>query len=159
MRIAIALIAGALLGVAFTACPTSDCANTPSCENNQAQNCVDSCTVGPCSTGFTSRDCGDQTCEVLIGDPQSTRFSHARAVCAVDTNLCDPATAPPPQCDQNRNITGCSAYKRNVTVSCAQAAVYFTNPSCCTTGINEDAGVTDAGVDAGTADAGTDGGP
>lgn len=151
----IGVIAAAMF---VTACPDRDhCAVAPACEDRQAINCVTSCNFGgPCSTGSHLRDCAEaQTCEVIPGRPQSTRFTAARAVCATSATTCNPDTAPPPRCDFKGSVSGCSGYGREIAVACAQAAVYFATATCCTSGTNPDAG-TDAGT---SADGGTDGGP
>lgn len=160
-KLAVVLLVGALCGLGLAGCPGDDCADAPVCRNGKAVNCVSSCSVGPCSTGATIRDCGEQQCEVIAGDPQSIRFSIARAVCVNDPNACDPSTSGPPVCDLKGSVTGCSPYKRIITASCAQAAVFFADAPCCTTGVNADAGTVDAGVpDAGSSlDGGQDGGP
>lgn len=146
----IPLLASAI--VLLSACPDRNyCLDAPACENNRAINCVDSCQQGPCSTGAHLRDCaGAEKCEVVPGRPQSLRFNPARAVCTLDSDSCDPLTAAPPQCDGQGAVSGCSSYNRRVVVACAQAAVYFENPSCCVTGINPDAGSRDADTDGGS---------
>jgi hypothetical protein len=150
------LLAASLLTFAVSAllgCPAQDpCDVAPSCDGKQALNCITSCTSGPCSTGGSSRSCAEaETCEVIPGPSQSLQFTSARAVCAINEAACDPASAPPAQCDGKGNITGCSGYKRNISVSCSQAGAYFVSSACCTTGINADAGTsTDGGRDGGT---------
>ncbi|MFL5319190.1 MAG: hypothetical protein ACJ790_06000 [Myxococcaceae bacterium] len=159
-NLAAAAVVTALFVLGLAGCPTDDCANAPACQNGKALNCVDSCSVGPCSTGANFRDCGQLSCEVVIGNPASVRFSHDRALCVNDATACDPKTAPPPQCDFKGSVSGCSQYGRNITADCAQAAVFFDNATCCLTNVNPDAGAPDSGTpDAGSPDGGTDGGP
>lgn len=153
------LFAASLCAAALTltaGCPDRNlCEVAPACEGANAINCISSCSVGPCSTGGQSHTCAEaEVCEVISGPRQSLRFNPARAVCAVNPTPCDPATAPPPQCDGQDNLSGCSGYNRVITVPCSQAGIYFDSSACCTTGINPDAGVT---TDAGT-DGGVDGG-
>lgn len=142
--------------IAVIGCPAQDpCEVAPACEGKNALNCITSCSVGPCSTGGTTKTCAEgETCEVIPGPAQSLTFASARAVCAQNSTVCDPATAPPPQCDGAGNISGCSGYRRFITTSCAQAGAYFSSSSCCTTGINAD-----AGTDGGRPDGGADAGP
>jgi hypothetical protein len=139
-----------------SACSGGDlCAQAPRCDDTEAINCETGCTVGPCSTGPTVQDCGeDTTCTVVPGDRTDARFYRARAVCARALTACNPADAPPPVCEGERFVTGCSAYRRDLRVPCAQAALYFAQvPACCRGAAG------DGGSDAGTPDAGTgDGG-
>jgi hypothetical protein len=151
----VALLAASLTVVALAGCPARDyCAESPLCEDNRAVNCEPSCQVGPCSNGPKFRECGAQTrCEIRPGDPSSTRFFRARAVCVLpQTDVCDPATAPTPTCDGLGNITGCSAYKRVIVASCSQAGLFFASSACCASGPG------DGGTDGGTPDGGTGGG-
>ena len=88
------------------------------------------------------------------GDINDPRFFRSRAVCAKSLSVCDPATAPAPVCDGQGFVAGCSAYRRDIRVTCAQAGVYFANAACCRGG-GTDAGTTDAGTeDGGIPDAG-----
>ncbi|WP_240359169.1 hypothetical protein [Pyxidicoccus trucidator] len=143
--------------VLFTAaCSGGDlCAQAPRCDDSEALNCETACAVGPCSTGPTVQDCGEgATCTVVPGNRTDSRFYGSRAVCALERTACNPADAPPPVCEGDRLVTGCSAYLRNIRVPCSQAGLYFTRvPACCLGGTG------DGGMDAGTRDAGTgDGG-
>ncbi len=136
----------------FTAgCSEDLCAQAPRCDDTEAINCETACTVGPCSTGPTVQECGEgASCTVVPGSRSDSRFYRSRAVCALEREACNPADAPPPVCEGNRLVTGCSAYLRNIRVPCSQAGLYFAQvPACC------QGGGGDAGTDAGTGDAGT----
>ncbi|NMO15544.1 hypothetical protein HPC49_07535 [Pyxidicoccus fallax] len=148
-----------------SACSDGDlCAQAPRCDDSEAINCETGCTVGPCSTGPTVQECNEGTsCTVIPGDREDARFYRSRAVCAKSLSACDPAAAPPPVCEGERFVTGCSAYRRDIRVPCSQAGLYFAQvPACCRGGAADggaDAGTADGGSDAGTPDAGTgDGG-
>jgi len=141
----------------FTAaCSGGDlCAQAPRCDNTEAINCETACAVGPCSTGPTVQDCGEGArCTVIPGSRTDARFYRSRAVCALAQTACNPVDAPPPVCEGDRLVTGCSAYLRDIRVPCSQAGLYFTQvPTCC------QRGTSDGGTDAGTPDAGArDGG-
>lgn len=141
----------------FTAaCSDGDlCAQAPRCDDSEALNCESACAVGPCSTGPTVQDCGEgATCTVVPGNRTDARFYSSRAVCALERTACNPVDAPPPVCEGDRLVTGCSAYLRNIRVPCSQAGLYFAQvPACCRGAAG------DGGTDAGTPDAGTgDGG-
>ncbi len=131
------------------ACSDRDlCAEAPLCEENRAINCEISCTVGPCSTGGYSIECGDDaTCTVHPGDLNSPGFSRSRALCVQEGSAsCDPETAAAPLCDDQGGVTGCSGYKRLIRVPCAQAGVYFKSAACCRSGNPPDAGTPDGGT-------------
>jgi hypothetical protein len=114
--------------------------------------------VGPCSTGPIEQECAEgTTCTVVPGDLNDARFFRSRAVCAKDLSVCDPATAAAPTCDGQGSVSGCSAYRRTIRVSCAQSGVYFRDAACCRGG-GTDGGTSDGGTgDGGIPDAG-DGG-
>ena len=150
------LVSFALLA---SACSGGDlCAQAPRCDDSEAINCETGCTVGPCSTGPTVQDCDNgATCTVIPGDRTDARFYRTRAVCALSLAACNPTDAPPPVCEGERFVTGCSAYRRDIRVPCSQAALYFAQvPACCRGGAGE--GGSDAGTgDGGTPDAGATG--
>lgn len=152
-----------LVSVLCGACSEDDlCAQAPRCDGNTSLNCDSVCTVGPCSTGPIELECAEETtCTVVPGDINDPRFFRSRAVCAQDLAVCDPESAPPPTCDGSGFVSGCSAYRRAIRVSCAQAGTYFRDAACCRGG-GTDAGTPDAGTgDGGIPDAGlpgTDGG-
>ena len=150
--LALACFLGAAL---FFGCPSDECADAPACNGARALNCIAACSVGPCSTGVFVSECGEGQCEVVPGDPASTRFSADRAVCAISKDSCDPSAQP--ICDGAGSVTGCSAYKRVITIPCSRAGSFFENARCCASGINEtpDAGSPDGGhPDSGTVDGG-----
>ncbi len=143
------LLAALLL---LSACSSSDlCAEAPSCdEEGLAINCEPGCTVGPCSNGPQFQQCAEaEACSIVTGDINSPRFFRSRALCTQSADACDPATAAAPVCDGAGAVTGCSAYKRVIRISCSQAGLYFENAACCRGGTNP--GPPDAG-------SGTDGG-
>ncbi|MFP2924980.1 hypothetical protein ACLESO_07130 [Pyxidicoccus sp. 3LG] len=154
-----------LLVLLLSACSDDLCAAAPRCDDTEAINCEPTCAVGPCSTGPTVQDCGEETtCTVVPGDRNDARFYRSRAVCARNLTACNPAESPPPTCEGDRFVTGCSAYRRDIRVACSQAGLYFSQAPACCQGSAEDGG-TDAGLpdagrpDAGPSDAGTgDGG-
>ncbi len=134
------------------ACSGRDlCAEAPLCEENRATNCEPTCTVGPCSTGAHTLECGEEaTCSIVLGDPASARYFRSRALCVQEGSAsCDPATAGAPVCEGNKVVTGCSGYRRIIRAPCAQSALYFTDAPCCRSGGNG------GGTDGGTS---TDGG-
>ena len=150
-----------LLALFTSACSEDLCDEAPRCDGSEALNCEPECTVGPCSSGPILQECTQgTTCTVVPGDRGDARFYRSRAVCAVTLEVCDPATAAPPTCSDDRFVTGCGAHRRNIRVSCSQSALYFAQvPACCqnpgTGDGGTDAGTDDGGVpDAGTADAG-----
>ncbi len=150
----------AALLLLLSACSERDlCAETPLCEEGRAINCESACTVGPCSNGPQFQTCGEgESCTVVLGDQETQRFRRSRAVCAQGEATCEPATAGPPTCDSEGNVTGCSAYKRTIRVACAQSGLFFENAACCR-GIVPPNTSTDggtSGTDGGTS--GTDGG-
>jgi hypothetical protein len=150
----------AALLLLLSACSERDlCAETPLCEEGRAINCESACTVGPCSNGPQFQTCGEaESCTVVLGDQETQRFRRSRAVCAQGEATCEPATAGPPTCDSEGNVTGCSAYKRTIRVACAQSGLFFENAACCR-GIVPPNTTTDggtSGTDGGTS--GTDGG-
>ncbi|WP_224244301.1 hypothetical protein [Hyalangium gracile] len=124
-----------------------DCAKTPLCEEDKALNCERSCSVGPCSTGLNTVECGAAaTCELVVGETSSPRFFRSRALCVEEGSAsCDPDTAGAPVCEGQGLIIGCSGYKRVIRASCSQAGLYFTNSDCCRTGNPGDGGVPDGG--------------
>lgn len=124
-----------------------DCAKAPLCDNDKAINCERSCTVGPCSTGLNTLDCGPTaSCSVVVGDTSSQRFFRSRALCIEDGSAsCDPNTSGPPVCDGQGAITGCSGYKQIIRASCSQAGLYFTSSECCRGGSQGDGGVPGGG--------------
>jgi hypothetical protein len=125
------------------------CAEAPTCDENLAINCEPSCTVGPCSTGPHTLECGDNArCSVITGDTSSPRFFRSRALCIEEGNAsCDPATAGEPVCEGTSVVTGCSGYKRVIRAPCSQSALYFTDaPACCRGGGSGDGGVPDGGT-------------
>ena len=125
------------------------CAESPLCEENRAINCEPSCTVGPCSTGAHTLECGGQAmCSVVPGDVNSQRFFRSRALCVQEGNAsCDPATAGAPVCEGTSVVIGCSGYNRLIRAPCAQSALYFTEAACCRGGGGGgDGGVPDAGT-------------
>lgn len=149
----------AALLLLLSACTERDlCAETPLCEEGRAINCESACTVGPCSNGPQFQTCGEaEACTVVLGDQETQRFRRSRAVCAQGQDACDPATAGAPTCDGERNVTGCSAYKRTIRVACSQAGLFFEDAACCR-GVTTSPPPTDGGLpDGGTS--GTDGGP
>ncbi|MBU8899251.1 hypothetical protein KRR26_26905 [Corallococcus sp. M34] len=139
-----------LLASALGACSNGNlCSLAPRCDDGIALNCDTACVVGPCSTGPTELECAEgTTCTVVPGDSNDARFFRSRAVCAQELSACDPATAAPPVCDGRGFVSGCSAYRRNIHVTCAQAGVYFRDAACCRGSI-PDAGAPDAGADDG----------
>lgn len=141
-----------LLALLTSACSGDLCAEAPRCDGSEALNCEPACTVGPCSSGPILQECNEgTTCTVAPGDRSDARFYRSRAVCAVSLDACDPATTAPPTCGGDRFVTGCSAYRRNIRVSCSQSALYFAQPpACCMAAAPDDGGTPDAG----TADAG-----
>lgn len=148
----------AALLLLLSACTERDlCAETPLCEDGRAINCESACTVGPCSNGPQFQACGEaEACTIVLGDQETQRFRRSRAVCAQGQDACDPTTASAPTCDSEGNVTGCSAYKRTIRVSCSQAGLFFENAACCRGGTTPppptDGGVPDGGTSA------TDGG-
>ncbi|QDE92230.1 hypothetical protein BHS06_26465 [Myxococcus xanthus] len=148
-----------LLALLTTACSEDLCTQAPRCDDSEALNCEPECKVGPCSSGPILQACTERTtCTVVPGDRNDARFYRSRAVCAVTLEACDPATAAPPTCGSDRFVTGCSAYRRDIRVSCAQSALYFAQVPACCQGLGTDDGGTDAGTgdgDAGVPDAGT----
>lgn len=142
----------------LSACTERDlCAETPLCEEGRAINCESACTVGPCSNGPQFQTCGEaESCTIALGDQETQRFRRSRAVCAQGQEACEPATAAAPTCDSEGNVTGCSAYKRTIRVSCSQAGLFFEDAACCrggTTPPPADGGVSDGGT------SGSDAGP
>ncbi len=147
-----------LVPLFLLSCSSRDyCAEAPLCENGQAINCERTCSVGPCSTGANIVDCGESaTCSVVVGDINSPRFFHSRALCVADGSAsCDPSTAGAPVCDGQGTVMGCSGYNRVIRASCSQAGLYFTNADCCRGGTQGDGGTPDGGSpDGGSPDAG-----
>ncbi|HVG60086.1 MAG TPA: hypothetical protein VNA24_16125 [Hyalangium sp.] len=134
------------------ACSDRDyCAEAPLCEQDKAINCEPSCTVGPCSTGPNTVECGSTaSCSVVVGDTSSPRFFRSRALCIEEgTASCDPALSPPPTCDGAGLVMGCSGYKRIIRASCSQSALYFTTADCCRGIVQPDAGMPDGSTDGG----------
>lgn len=146
-----------LLVLLTSACSGGDlCSQAPRCDGTEALNCEPTCTVGPCSSGPSVQECGeDTTCTVVPGDRNDPRFYRSRAVCAKELAACNPADAAPPVCEEGRFAVGCSAYRRTIRVSCSQAGLYFTQAPACCSGTGGDAGTPDAGTgDGGIPDAG-----
>lgn len=138
-------------------CSHDDCADAPLCDNGKAVNCERTCSVGPCSTGVNTLDCGDSaTCSVVVGDTNSSRFFHSRALCIENGSAsCDPSTYGTPVCDGAGLVMGCSGYNRVIRASCSQAGLYFTSADCCRQGNPGDGGIPDGGSpDGGSPDAG-----
>jgi hypothetical protein len=132
----------------WLSCASRDtCAEAPLCEEDHAINCERSCTVGPCSTGANTVDCGaSASCTVVVGDTTSPRFFRSRALCIEEgSESCDPAVAGAPLCDGQGLVVGCSGYKRVIRASCSQAALYFTNADCCRGSSTGDGGIPDGG--------------
>jgi hypothetical protein len=131
------------------ACSERDlCAEAPLCEEDRAINCEPTCTVGPCSTGSHTLECGENaTCSIVTGDVSSARFFRSRALCVQEGSAsCDPATSGAPVCEGTSVVVGCSDYKRVIRAPCAQSALYFTNAPCCRGGGSGDGGVADGGT-------------
>jgi hypothetical protein len=124
-----------------------ECAKAPLCEDDKAINCERTCTVGPCSTGPNTVDCGPTaSCSVVVGDTNSQSFFRSRALCIEEGSAsCEPSTSGPPVCDGQGLVVGCSGYKRIIRASCSQAGLYFTSSDCCRGGGQGDGGVPDGG--------------